>query len=106
MGGREAYLDLIHYRAIVMQNWPTFGPVFAYGKVGNKEKRTEWLARVNEIRKIAMHASRGATVTFEQLSELGGYLDWLRARVAGQPVAEGDVEAQAFDDAGGEGAFI
>jgi DGQHR domain-containing protein len=87
-GSKEAYLDLIHYRSIVLSNWSLLGPLLGFGKTGNKQKKTEWLARMNEIRKIAAHASRGATVSFEQLSELEEYLSWLRATVSGVDLLE------------------
>jgi len=95
-GSREAYLDLIHYRSIALSNWSLFGPMLGFGKTGNKDKKTEWIVRVNEIRKIAAHSSRGATVSFEQLSELEEYLSWLRARVSGADLVEpGPTEAEA-----------
>ena len=88
-GVREAYLDLVHYRAIALQNWTLLGPLVSYTRTGNKERRTDWIASTNEIRKVAMHASRGSTVTFEQLNELESYLAWFRSTVAGEVSSRG-----------------
>jgi len=76
-------LDLIHYPLIIANNWSLLGPILGYGKSGDRHKKTEWLVRVNDIRKVAMHASRGASVSFEQLSELDTYLIWLHGQVGG-----------------------
>ena len=56
-GGREAYLDLIHYRSIIEENWGILGDLMGMG-TGSKSKKTLWIYETNEIRKIAMHASR------------------------------------------------
>lgn len=94
-GSREAYLDLIHYRLIIANNWSLLGPILGYGKSGDRHKKTEWLVRVNDIRKVAMHASRGASVSFEQLSELDTYLIWLQSQVGGLAAgAVGPVDAE------------
>jgi DGQHR domain-containing protein len=82
-GSKEAYLDLIHYRSIITNNWLLFGSTFGYGQ-GSKDKRTIWLQNVNEIRKVVAHASRGSSVSFEQLSELENYLSWLNGQVGGE----------------------
>ncbi len=85
-GGREVYFDLIDYRDIVTYkaNWPLFEELLGVGK-GSKEARTSWIAEVNEIRKTAMHASRGAhlPVTEEQLAFLEEKDEWLRSQVRG-----------------------
>jgi DNA sulfur modification protein DndB len=87
-GSREAYFDLIHYREIIEYNWQILGPLFGYGRSGKKSVKTAWIAHVNEVRKVAMHGSRGSTVTFEQLGALREYLRWLERRVAGAGVDE------------------
>ena len=77
-GSKEAYLDLIHFREIALANWTLLGVVVGRGKTGNKVAKTSWIADVNEIRKVVAHAARGASVSFEQLSELEEYLAWFR----------------------------
>ena len=82
-GSKEAYFNLIHYRVIAMDNWDLFGDLLSDTKSGNKERRTAWIARINEIRKVAAHSSSGASVSFEQLSELSNQLEWLEERTSG-----------------------
>jgi hypothetical protein len=79
-GSKDGYFDLIHYRQIAVANWSLFSDLVSDTRIGNKERRTAWIARVNEIRKVAAHTSSGASVSFEQLSELRNYLEWLEAR--------------------------
>ena len=79
---QEAFFDLIHYRTIIQKNWNLFQSSLAYGKKGDKEARTSWLVKVNDLRKIVAHASRGGMVTLEQLEELEGYRTWLTDQVA------------------------
>lgn len=86
-GAKEAYVDVIHYRSIIQNHWSLFGPVFGYGQ-GNKDKKTMWLQNTNEVRKVAAHASRGHSVSFEQLNELQGYLDWLNRKIGGEEALE------------------
>jgi DNA sulfur modification protein DndB len=92
-GAKERYLDFVEYRDIIRQNWLLFGPILGEGKVGSKDKRTEWIVRVNDLRKIAMHASSAIWVSFEQIAELQQCLGWLQARVDGRGIAvDDDVE--------------
>lgn len=84
-GGREENFDLIDYRSIILkkENWaPLFQEIFAKGD-GNKEAKTKWILEVNEIRKTAMHASRGARlpVTAEQLAFLEDTKAWLKEKI-------------------------
>lgn len=94
-GAKEAYLDFIDYRDIIRDNWQLLGPVLGFGKSGSKDKRTDWVVRVNELRKIAMHASSATWVSFEQIAELRGYLAWLQAKIDGG--SEGDPGLEAGD---------
>jgi DGQHR domain-containing protein len=79
-GARERYLDFVDYRDIVTNNWQLLGPVLGYGKVRSKDRATEWIVRINETRKVAMHASSATWVSFEQLNELNEYLAWLQTQ--------------------------
>jgi DGQHR domain-containing protein len=82
-GGREQNFDLIDYREIVLQNWGLFKEALARGK-GAKDALTKWIVEVNDIRKTAMHASRGAhlPVTEEQVAFLDGIDAWLMKQVS------------------------
>lgn len=78
-GAREKYLDFIHYREIVHDNWLLFGDVLAPGKQNqNKSSRTDWMDRTNKIRQIAAHGSSGTWVSFEELDFLKANLEWLK----------------------------
>ena len=81
-GGKEYYFDLIDYRDIIVDNWSTFEPIFAYGK-GNKDKRTSWIVYVNDKRRIVSHASSGVNVSLEELNQLQIYDKWLTDQIYG-----------------------
>ena len=83
-GGREQNFDFIDYREIAVSNWSLFENILADGK-GNKEARTRWIVEVNDIRKRAVHASKGTSlpVTGEQLASLEERWQWLRQKVSG-----------------------
>jgi len=94
-GAKERYLDFIDYRDIIHANWPLLSKRLAPGKpTENKATRTDWMVRVNEIRKIAMHGSSATWVSFEQLAELNSRLDWLRS-IGGPADFEGVGDADA-----------
>jgi DNA sulfur modification protein DndB len=80
-GGKENYFDLIDYRAIALANWEIFEPILAYGTSGNKEKKTNWMAFINEKRKIVSHASSAATISLEHLADLQVYDTWLSEQI-------------------------
>src|SRR5439155_17307808 len=71
-GGREANFDLLDYRDIIIENWQLFGETFGFGTKGNKDVKTKWIEQINEIRKVAVHASKGThlPVTVEQVAFL------------------------------------
>jgi DNA sulfur modification protein DndB len=82
-GERWFYFDLIDYRKIATENWALFEDIFGYGKNSGKDKKTQWLANVNDLRKIVAHASSGKTVTLEELEFLQDIEIWLNASVSG-----------------------
>jgi DNA sulfur modification protein DndB len=85
-GERENYLNFIHYRAIIEDNWPLFADLLAPGKqTHSKAVRTEWMEKVNRIRQITAHGSTGTWVSFEELDFLRDKLDWLKDIPAPQP---------------------
>ena len=88
-GGNEFYFDLIDYRTLATHNWTVFQDILGYGK-GSKDKRTEWIARVNEIRKRAFHPSSGGLVSFDELDELQRYDDWLKGLTGTSPLPGSD----------------
>ena len=81
------YFNLIDYRKIATANWPVFEKLLGYGK-GNKDKRTDWITFVNEIRNAVSHISSGVSISLEQLTRLQEYRDWLTRNVNGAPWAD------------------
>ncbi len=75
-GGKEYYFDLLDYKKIIHDNWELFEKRFGYGK-GSKDKRTEWLDFINEVRRIVAHASSGKTVSMENYQRLVALNQWL-----------------------------
>ena len=87
-GAKERYLDLIDYRSIALDNWQLFEPLLAYGKTGNKEKKTKWIVDLNEKRNIVAHASAGIALSLEELAQLEEYERALNERLSGAPTQE------------------
>lgn len=76
-GKKEQYLDLIDFRTIAVNNWSLFQDSLAFGKSGNKEAKTAWIQKLNEMRKIVMHPAKQQAITFEQLAQLREYQETL-----------------------------
>jgi DGQHR domain-containing protein len=76
-GKKEQYLDLIDFRTMAVNNWSLFQETLAFGKSGNKEARTAWMQKLNEMRKVVMHPAKQQSITFEQLAELREYQETL-----------------------------
>ncbi len=49
----------------------------AFGKSGNKEVKTAWMQKLNDMRKIVMHPAKQQAITFEQLAQLRDYHETL-----------------------------
>ena len=81
---REEYLDLIDFRTIVVKNWSLFVDSLAYGAKGNKDKRTQWIVQLNDIRKIVMHPAKRQVISWDQLAELERYEQWIQGRAEGR----------------------
>jgi DNA sulfur modification protein DndB len=81
-GQREQNFDLVHYREIIKDNWAFFGELFGYGTQGNKDKKTEWIVDVSNMRNTVMHPSRREYLSFEKLSQLNAYWDWMQGQLA------------------------
>ena len=96
-GSKESYFELIDYRTIAIANWRIFEPVFALTKSGNKEKRTHWMVRVNELRNIVSHPSSGVSLSLEELAELDDYRRSLSAKASGKGQLN-DVDSSVDED--------
>lgn len=84
-GRKELYLDLIDYRDIIRSDWSIFGELLGFGNPNmSKDKRTQWIVDVNDVRKIVAHASSGGSVSVEQLAQLENYEGWLVNQITGQ----------------------
>jgi DNA sulfur modification protein DndB len=82
-GGKECYFNLIDYRDIAVQNWGIFDNILAYGKSGNKGKRTSWMVFINDKRNIVSHKSSGVTLSIEDLNQLQEYDRFLSEKIFG-----------------------
>ena len=69
-GTREEYLYLSDFRNIALENWNLFQDLLSIGPKGNKKKRTEWIAKLNNMRNIVMHPAKRQIITTEQLEDL------------------------------------
>jgi len=96
-GAVEHYLNLLEYKKVVLQpqNWRFLGPLFAYGRIGNKEKRVDWLDFVNRQRNIVAHASAGRSVSLQDLERLREYETWLTGQLSG---TRDEVTAPEYDE--------
>jgi len=79
-GEREDYFDLVDFRTIALKNWTIFKDLLAYTNKGNKEKKTDWIVKINDMRKIVMHPAKGRIINWQQLSSLREYDAWLQGR--------------------------
>lgn len=81
-GGREQNFDLIHYREIIVTNWDLFKDIFGYAAAGgSKDKQTNWIVDIGEMRNIIMHPSRQQFLSPQKLTILERYKEWLRNRI-------------------------
>jgi DNA sulfur modification protein DndB len=81
-GAKENYFDLIDYRDIIHENWRIFEVLLGHGRTGSKEKRTSWIANVNEVRKLVAHPSASTVVSLEELSRLEDIDRWLESQLS------------------------
>jgi DNA sulfur modification protein DndB len=83
---KEAYLNVLDLKEIIEANcnWSHFQTTFSRAMPGDAKKSsgkyTSWLAKFNDIRKIAAHKNSLRTYTDEDLE----FVDWLRADVLPQ----------------------
>ena len=90
---RESLFGLIDFRVIIEQNWELFGAILVQGS-GNKEKKTKWLVRLNEIRNVAAHPANGP-VPLEDVEYLHETERWLRTRL--DEANRGDLESSELE---------
>ena len=50
------------------------------GDKGNKEKKTTWIKRLNDMRKVVMHPAKRQVVSWSELEELDRYKEWLQGK--------------------------
>lgn len=80
---REAYFDLIDLEEIVKQknNWDHFEYIFNMPMKDEKKGKKyylEWMAKYNELRRVAAHKNSMRTYTEEDIE----FLDWLRSELS------------------------
>lgn len=94
-GAKDAYFDLIDYRAIALNNWTLFQNLLGYGKKSaSKDNQTKWMVEINEWRNQIAHASSGVMLRTESLVQLEDYEEWLRKKVSSVGDDESDTESQ------------
>lgn len=81
-GGKEYYFDLIHYKKIIIENWDLFENIFSFGYKGNKDKKTDYLDFINEIRKPVSHASSGKIISLDDYNKILDYYHWLKEQIS------------------------
>jgi len=64
------------------------------GKTGNKEKRTQWIVRLNDMRKIVMHPAKQQVLTWDELAELEQCDRWIRERGSGNDETEAETDGE------------
>lgn len=91
---RESYFDLMDFRDVILANWQLFGSTLGYEKSGNKEKRTSWLVKINQLRNIVMHPSKNVLITLEQLDLLANYDQWLQQSLVDESLDDPDSDTE------------
>jgi DGQHR domain-containing protein len=85
----ENYLDFIQYKKIVehKSHWPLFAPVFDIPEPGEKgyTKNIQWMERVNELRRIAAHATENRRYSLDDFT----YIDYIFEALVGKIRAAG-----------------
>lgn len=94
-GARDAYFDLIDYRAIVLSQWRLFQTLLGYGKKNeSKDKQTKWMVEVNEWRNQVAHASSGVNLHVDVLNQLEQYMLWLKQKASSIDLETEDSEIE------------
>ena len=75
-----------------------FDKIFAFtdGKKSvGKDKGTEWMQELNEIRNGIAHVTSGRQVSMEELALIARYHDWVKEKVENP---DADIDDQASDE--------
>lgn len=91
------YFDLIDYRKIAVANWTTFQDILGSGK-GSKDRRTDWIRYVSDIRNPLAHISSGVSISVNQLNQLQEYKQWLENKISGESKIEEDKQRQDTEE--------
>jgi len=92
---KDSRFTLIDYRTLIGDHWVLLRDTLAQGKATeSKEKRTLWLARVNEIRKLAAHPTKG-TAKFEDVQYLREQWNWLQAQLSEMRIPDSGLDVPA-----------
>lgn len=91
------YFDLIDYRKIALTNWTVFQDLLGYGK-GSKDRRTDWIRYVSDIRNPLAHVSSGVSISVSQLTQLQEYKQWLEDKTSGEPEFGEDEQRQDTEE--------
>jgi len=80
-GSREQNFDLIHYRAIIEENWGLLAMSWLWRSQLEESKRTEWIQEVGQMRNTVMHLRGRQYLSFEKLDRLRELRTWLDVQV-------------------------
>lgn len=97
---KDSRFTLIDYRTIVQDKWNLFKDTMGQEKATvSKERRTAWMAKINEIRKFAAHPTKGMA-KLEDVQYLREQWEWLQAQLSATriPGSAMDVEPDAISD--------
>ena len=87
------YFSLIDYRRIAVANWRIFQDTLGYGK-GGKDRCTQWMRYVSDIRNSVAHISSGVSISVSQLNQLQEYKQWLESKISGESRIEAGRQRQ------------
>lgn len=99
-GDRDAYFDLIDYRAIATNNWTIFQKLIGLGKKNeSKDKQTKWMVELNEWRNQVAHPSSGVILSADTLLQLETYESSLKEKVSAISRSDEDGDIDGSEDA-------
>lgn len=78
-GSKEHYFEFLDYQAIIRHNWHLFQDTLRYDKAcSNIENCIAWIGEINDVYNLIM---QNKPITFQQITELEIYGEWLRGHV-------------------------
>lgn len=81
----EAYFFTIEYKEIIEAQWELFKPIFCVDAQKRASDNLDWIRKINDIRKSAMHSTRAKArggVKTDEMDYLRERLNWLEAQHA------------------------